>query len=268
MTFPAKGRCIYCGTTPPEAILTQEHIIPVGLKGYLKLPNSSCASCADITKKFEQTSLRHMLGDARIHTGLGWGQKKDQPKSHKIIIRNNRGELVPHEVPTADHPFAIAMVELPPPRKLGVFRSGGRHEQIGLRIGTVQSDFKERVGRVSGSDGVMLSQTVISPEFLRLLAKIAHSYCAAIEGDIGLISPLLLPLILEGELTQAADLIGGPDQFMPKSPNTTQNLLHDVWASKAISARKDEPALALVSIQLFKPYRMPVYQVVVGECQT
>jgi HNH endonuclease len=54
-TFPAVGRCIYCGSTD---LLSEEHIIPYSLSGHYVLPEASCDKCAKTINRFEQFSTR------------------------------------------------------------------------------------------------------------------------------------------------------------------------------------------------------------------
>jgi len=86
-TFPKASSCVYCGKKPPGVELTLEHIIPDGLKGYLKLPDGSCKGCADITKRFEQAALRGVLGGARIHLGM-WRKKEEQPQRAAVKVKS------------------------------------------------------------------------------------------------------------------------------------------------------------------------------------
>lgn len=71
------GRCIYCGSkTLP---LTDEHIIPLGLKGYWILSKASCKACATITSKFEMDILRSALGEVRFGLDLPTRHPKKRP---------------------------------------------------------------------------------------------------------------------------------------------------------------------------------------------
>ena len=58
--YESKGECIYCGSTNE---LSNEHIVPYALEGVHVLKDSSCKSCADLTKKFELDVARKLWGD-------------------------------------------------------------------------------------------------------------------------------------------------------------------------------------------------------------
>jgi hypothetical protein len=186
-TFQRASACVYCGKKSPEVVLTLEHIIPKGLKGYLKLPGGSCTGCASITKKFEQIVLRTMFGEARIHIGMGWGRKKEQPLAATVKAKTGDGFKVT-AIPIGEHPFCLAMVDLPPPGILWSLTKIERHEKLRVVFHLLQGDFQKRIEKI-GSE-VILEQIGITPEFHRMLAKIAHSYAMALIADIGDFRPV------------------------------------------------------------------------------
>jgi hypothetical protein len=76
--YASVGHCIYCGANEGE--ITDEHIIAFGLLpkgGDWFLPNASCTSCADITKRFEGSCQQAMLGPLRYKLGLKSRRKKE-----------------------------------------------------------------------------------------------------------------------------------------------------------------------------------------------
>ena len=74
MSVPHKyvGRCIYCDSTER---LTDEHVIPEGLKGNLILREASCVPCQKITCAIEGQVLGKMMGHFRAATGM---RRKDR----------------------------------------------------------------------------------------------------------------------------------------------------------------------------------------------
>lgn len=81
------GRCIYCGKN--DEALTDEHIIPFGLNGFLLLKKASCKTCAAITSKFEQDVLRISLFEPRIGLGLPTRNKNKRPKFLELDVQKN-----------------------------------------------------------------------------------------------------------------------------------------------------------------------------------
>lgn len=61
------GRCVYCGSTES---LTDEHIVPHGLKGPWQLLKGSCQACNQITSAFEKRVLREQFILPRAVLGL------------------------------------------------------------------------------------------------------------------------------------------------------------------------------------------------------
>lgn len=51
--FGPANECIYCHRTAPDVELTEEHIIPEGLRGRMVLLAASCGDCARETHAFE-----------------------------------------------------------------------------------------------------------------------------------------------------------------------------------------------------------------------
>ena len=262
-SFPAAKSCIYCGKAPPEVALTLEHIIPLGLKGYYKLPKS-CRGCANIIKKFEQRALRNVLGNARIHSGMGWGHPKEQPTHRSVKVKTAEGFEM-HSVTIEDHPFVMAMVDVYPPGILWSETKVDRYERVRVVFHNLQGDTNERANRTGKGRGVRLEQVAASPDFWRLLAKIGHAFASASVAEIGPFEPFLLDIILRNEMGDGPNLIGGGDEHTPPSPNVERNVLHDIWLTKAKKpGDASQAALVVVCVRLFACFGMPTYQVVVG----
>ncbi len=62
------GKCIYCGKTPAQFVLTKEHIVPHSLGGDAYLKRASCAKCQEITRDLEFHVARNIFGHFRIHS--------------------------------------------------------------------------------------------------------------------------------------------------------------------------------------------------------
>lgn len=259
--YPPVNSCIYCGRKPPEATLSLEHIIPKSIKGYLKLPASSCEKCADITKRFEQVFARKMFGALRLHSGLGWGKKTETPKTLDGVHVLVEGHFEHQTVKIEDHPFVFLMPGFPPPRALLTDERGGNHKKMRFWMYNIQGNTNERAERLGAK--VRVQQLVPIYEFNRTLAKIAHSFaCASI--DRSTFDPTLLGII-NGTSKDISDWIGGADSYIDRPDTARQDNLHNIWINKAsLTADLTGPGYLVVCIQLFACFNAPIYQVVAG----
>src|ERR1700757_3068236 len=77
------GKCIYCGCA---AILAREHIMAHGLGGGMILLKASCARCAEITGRIENTCLHEMFLAYRTHFALPTRRKRERPTTLPVGI--------------------------------------------------------------------------------------------------------------------------------------------------------------------------------------
>jgi hypothetical protein len=80
------GKCIYCGS---EKNLTDEHVVPYGLKGSWKLLKASCANCSKITSVFERFVLRSQFMLPRADLKLPTYHPKKRPKEFSFEVERN-----------------------------------------------------------------------------------------------------------------------------------------------------------------------------------
>ena len=85
--YQAVNECIYCGS---KSNLTDEHIIPYSLKGWVVLPKSSCTDCARITSMIE--SLAKELRPVRRAINAGSRHKTDHPAKCNISLETENGQ--------------------------------------------------------------------------------------------------------------------------------------------------------------------------------
>jgi hypothetical protein len=252
------GTCIYCDK--PEGRIEDEHIVPFGLAGdSVVLPKASCRRCARITGKVEHFCLRSTLGNFRIAIGAPTRRPKDRPKS--IAIRT--GRLSEDAASIADiQTVTISSTELvmyPSFTFPGAGTLEGRSVETDVsyqvNLHRLQGQFEE----FSRKHGAIESPLLLPMAFLRMIAKIAHSYAVA-ELGLGGFRPYLLELILcrIQELNQALQWIG----CEPQLPPSTADLFSLTW-NKVILA--DGRRLVIVHIRLFPFFGTPHYHLVVGE---
>lgn len=254
--FPSVNRCIYCGETGNS--LSDEHIIPYGLYGEMVLQKSSCKKCSKITSQFEQTVLRTMFGATRIHLGLRTRRPKERPKQLTTFV-GSLENFERKDVSIRDHPHAMTMVMIPPPKILG--RTGGVKEGgIKVWVRDIQGNTNERASHIG--ENVHIRNIIPLYDFCRLMAKIAHSYTVALLG-IDSFQPTLVDFIL-GRKQNVFDFVGGPDETtdFPKD----ESLLHQIALSgRSNPSRPDLPSIIIADICLFSCFGAPSYQAVVGK---
>lgn len=251
-TFQPVGHCIYCGSQNGK--LSREHIIPFSLEGNLIFPQASCAKCADITKKFEQTCSRGIFGPLRIRLGMPTRNPDERPAElSTIIVRKGVKEEL--RVPSDKLPVSCLGLKLPTPGILMDKEPSSRFDRVEWVAGTKVQDLQ---GFLAPGEAIRLGR--MNPySFFKLLAKIAHAYAVS---QIGLRSfNHFLPDLILGKSHNHAHFIGG-DLDQPNVPHSLNNpfLLHYLNLDSVIDS-----TYVRVSIQLFSFMGMPRYHVIVGE---
>lgn len=248
--FKPLGRCCYCGAA--DVALSDEHVIPFSLEGTLILPTASCLKCADITKRFEQTVARGMLGNFRARNDGKTRRKKERPTHLPIFIQGKDGQEKEVLVPTKNHPGTFALFEWGPP---------------GYFLGRKPKEDPKTI-RILGHKGLKLEPQIDDPwhtivmvnenAFLRMLAKIAHCFAVGIvENKSQHLNPMLTDLIL-GKSRDLYHFIGSSTGPIPPSGDDFHILRLD-------PVRFRGQVLLIARIRLFQFLGTPVYTVIVGE---
>jgi hypothetical protein len=258
--YPAVGRCIYCRAS--NDILTEEHIIPLAIASDAAvLPEASCLRCAEITGKFEGYCMRGMLGNFRIAAGA----PTRRPKARKSALNVKIGKL-DHDARTvtriqkitidrADYPIMYPSFTFP---RAGLLVGRDRHAEVEYqvnvhRVGDQMEEFTKKYGAWE------MDSTMFPLEFVRLIAKVAHSFSVAVHGANGF-RPFLTDLILGrfDHLSHGLHWVGSEEL----TPAPTPELF-------SIKSEKYELVTGerwiVVWLQLFPFFGAPVYHVVVGE---
>ncbi len=241
------GHCIYCGQFSPN--LTDEHVIPKGLKGNLVLPKSSCSDCQKITCKLENYCLRQVFGAFRLKTGLS--KKKDRPRHLRLHVLDDDRKVVIKDVPVSEYPLSLAMARFPPP---GILVDRPADADFDWEPWFwADHNSVEAVRRTHGGAGFQSHE--FHPEmFCRMIAKISHAYAVAEIGTLSF-APMLRDLILSGN-DKPYRIVGGDIDVI----EATQ-ALHEVqlrWQPH----RGTEFLVA--TVRLFAFLGTPVYHAVVG----
>jgi hypothetical protein len=117
---------------------------------------------------------------------------------------------------------------------------------------------KTTVNDRRGADRISYDVRLETPSFVRMLAKIAHSYTVAVYGRDAF-TPFLIPLILKGG-PNAPQFVGSPPR--PGRDDRTSEITHQVGID---FVSHHATWLGLVTIRLFAYLGTPRYHVVVGE---
>ena len=193
--FPAVGKCIY--GADHIGPFTDEHIIPFGLLpkgGDWFLPKASCASCADITKRFEDMCLRGTLGLIREQLDLKTRRKKQRGKTITLLMKRPDGGMEEISAIAANLPKYCLCFKWQPP---GLLRAGDRSE---INFSGEISAYYEKGNFekfIKDGHGLRLGR-IRTPDYARMLAKIGHSYAYAKCGP-DTFEPALVKLILGTE---------------------------------------------------------------------
>lgn len=246
--YPPVGRCIYGADhkAGPKGF-TKEHIIPLSLGGTLILPEASCDDCRDQTHAFEGQCAGRTFEIARTH--FHWASRhRDRPTSLEIGWPTD-----PRQIPTEEHPPAIALPIFKPPGALtgssiGEETVAGKMACIGIST-YVAPEARERWDRLVGSKE--LSTPFEIGCLSRTLAKIAHAFACAELGADGF-RPFLNEMIL-GRDCRYAHFVGNPALSTPPEPDL--HSLH-LWRRGHLVA---------VTVRLYARLGLMPYLVVVGE---
>jgi hypothetical protein len=251
LRYAPVGYCIYCGTE--QGPITDEHIIPLALNGNIVLPKASCETCADITKKFEQTVARTIYGPYRVKQGFRTRRKKDRPKALPLYTVDDKGAEIKIDTPIHDYPNIFIAIEAPPPGVLLGVKPTDRNPELKLSL---KGD-PAAVNRAMDSLSIEQMITKHSFEwsaFFRQLAKIGHCYAFACTR--GKKYESLLPDIILGKSQHLSHYVGGAGHDSPPESTTTDLSLSIIC--------KPSGDYLVVGIQLLGVGTLHPYQVVAG----
>jgi len=264
--FPSIGRCIYCGDDRDK--LTDEHVIPFALSGNTVIFEAACCiPCQRIIQPYEQRILRKQLGVFRARIGAPTRNKKDRLATSRLHFIEVDESGVPvrdlgyRDLPIDEAPFAFSVWDLAPPRVLGEATTEAEH--VGRPWTYVQRDVAEKLARMvaseTGSKHAAIRVDQINREdFLRFLAKLAHSFAISKKGS-GAFKPTLVDQILLRSDDLTTFVGGDPGLVVHESDpaNMTELLLGEVT---------DGPAkgCTAVRVRLYPLLGTPAHIVVVG----
>jgi hypothetical protein len=251
LIFDPVGRCIYCGTT--HGVLTDEHIIPLGLGGKHILPKASCSeTCNPITGRFEGVVQRTIYGDFRMRQKLPTRHKKDRPKLRTIQTADGAKQVPTDEFPAPMwvYHFGICGLLLNAPPTLDVSN------------GTVSTMTEHRLESYIAEHkwDARLKMTYQPNEFRRMILKAGYGFAVAVLGYDGF-HRTSIPYIMKPG-ANLSYLVGQNTKIEPP--------VIDGWHVPQIYFRKSSvPTLmhVVAEIRLFGSLPTPTYHAVVGQIQ-
>ncbi len=249
------GQCIYCGATGVR--LDKEHVIPEGMGGTLILQEASCVPCARITSLFERKVMQGFLDHGRRALGVK-GKKKHKKKLALTVTQTllGHGDTTSEvELPFEQAWRVMSFPLLTLPRIMDPDKDLTDEEGVDL-LGTDTIHFgTERLqrGHIGAARGARIEDRIDVISFVRLLAKIAHSYHVAINGLFPLHESPLIPIIL-GERMDAKNWIGGMEEHPLPSDRPALHLI----AEDPMFGDDGSRSVA-VRIKLFAPHQTPTY---------
>lgn len=254
------GKCIYCGATEftPRSgrKLSEEHVVSEGLGGSLVLPEASCESCANKTKRIEGAVLRTLLWAPRRRLKIRGKNRKRNEKLYPVTAIVNDRDVVMH-LPLDDHPTVLFFLVLNVPGIL----CGRKVGESGIQ-GVWAQELGQSINKIlQRGVSTFASATMDTVRFAQLLAKIAHGFAVAELGLDGF-SPMLPEFILrtfgqKENWPNCYHVVGGDPRDY-----AADNALH-VLGLGMISA--NGIIYLVVAIRLFANLGAPVFHVVVGE---
>lgn len=249
------GVCIYCGQHEANG-LRREHIIPIGLGSGLILRKASCLKCQKITGDFEATCMKKSFFSFRYHFDLIRHTDEIPEKVPFHLLSLNDDATIPYLTPDKLPNFLpLPLVHMPPGMISG--RPPGFPSPFTLQIFGKDLSLKESLEKQGQFKSIEKLFDVIS--FMRMLAKIAHSFAVAELGLNGF-GPELTEFIRTGWPPLAGFYIGNGSAI--HVPITNDHTLHQVaWAP----VQWGHQWLVAVRIRLFAGFGpTPIYMAIAG----
>jgi hypothetical protein len=205
----------------------------------------------------ERQVSRDFYGYYRISQGTKSRHKKErqQQLKNKIEIQGTgySGEALVKKVDIREAPKTNVIVQLPQPQIIS--ESEFTEGSLGATV-KVAHESKEKLSRFCKKYGYktvkLNSEPIQVEQFLRVLAKIGHSYASA-EYGIDNFHPTLLPII-NGQSNNLLKYVGSKALDQPQSKRALEMAL----------IKKGELSYIVVYISLHFFPRMPQYKVVSG----
>ena len=199
-------QCIYCGSQ--QSPLSDEHIIPYALNGNLIIPNASCNTCANVTKKFEQKIARDVYGLFRIQRGYRTRRPKERPRTFPLHTVGLDGTRTIVDVEAQNYPSTYLAIQAPPPGILSGLERSDRNPELNVSLKGLPSEI-DKILEERALHSVLIQHRFDWAAFFRQLAKIGHCFAYACTEGVGY-EPLLPDIIL-GKSNFLSHFVGCPN---------------------------------------------------------
>jgi hypothetical protein len=230
------------------------------LGGNWVILKASCTTCSEITRDFEQSVSRRMLGPMRLQFGFRTRRKKERPSTIRVDVHHNQ-RIEPRHVPIEDSP--TLPVVLPKFGMPGILESGlqtigfGNILDLWIWEAKPEGEQQRRLEGVHKQIATALSVRYVLDfkAFCRMLVKIAHSATIAHFGPDHVVS--ILPEYILGKNDALRFVVGGsPVPIVQATPEMG-------WCIETGTYQAREMYLT-IKIELFRFLNSPTYWVVVG----
>ena len=242
------GMCVYCGSTEG---LTDEHIVPRGLKGPWKLVKGSCQACNQITSAFEKSVLREQFILPRAALGLPTYHPKRRPQKFSFEVEKT-GHKETIVLPKTECPPLFVMLTGEKPRYIADY---DYEKSVNVTRASLHGSGLLKIKRKLNIDSLSVKVNISGNSFERMLAKIAYGMTILTYGPGALEECYVLPCIL-GQKDDTGYWVGSSVQDFSTLPK--EQSLHRI-------SLKVTGGEVRVLIRLFASYRTPEYLVIVGK---
>lgn len=242
------GRCVYCGSIES---LTDEHIVPRGLKGPWKLVKGSCQACNQITSAFEKSVLREQFILPRAALGLPTYHRKKRPQKFSFEVEKN-GHKETIVLPRTECPPLFVMLTVEKPRYIADY---DYEKGVNVTRASLHGPELLKIKEKLKIDSLSVKVNISGNCFERMLAKIAYGMTILAYGPGALEECYVLPCIL-GQKDDTGYWVGSSGRDFSVLPK--EKALHRIFLTV-----KGKEVGAL--IRLFATYHTPEYHVIVGK---
>jgi hypothetical protein len=185
--------------------------------------------------------------------------KKSRPTKGKIIVIKG-GVETPKEVPLGEQPHGLPMPAFS--GRPGILTGSNEPLGLGMLLFTNDAEVRRRA-KLHSAEEVAIEGKWDMPACLRTLAKIAHGMMFA-TYDMGGVRPLLLDIILKGDVDEAWRLVGSAGPIPPPASASTHGRgVHQVRTD--VVTMNDGTYRIVVNLRLFAEFGAPEYAIVAGE---
>lgn len=245
------GCCIYCGSKDD---LSKEHVIPECLGGTLVLKGASCGDCRDITSALELKVGRQMYWPLRLKLAIP-GKKKHKKKrpTHWPILIGDDDDLEQAEIEIGKVPTSYVTMDFAPPGFYSKAPKSDTNPEMKLAMNADPEELRALAVEL-GMSKIEIEHTLEWAPFMRVIAKICHSYAISKLGMDGI--EFYLPDLIVGKSGHLAYYVGGVSDEASKLDEKTELSVSLVYI--------DGSPHIVACTTIFGGGRFPTYEAVVG----